>query len=468
MISSCQTPEVATFQPTPQSSDQVPEPAAQDTIVQDPATPGPNAQELGDLFEQAIVAGDIGQALEIYFLYLDAQDREGLDSSALRQVYPSLLLSAGHIEEAEEYLRSELKNNPRNIDVLYGLSLIASAENDRPQLESLYSQMIEIDSEDSRALTGLGMLARTARQNSQAREFFRRALESDPQNLQALLARADLLFSEGSLEAAAIDLSRALVLDPNIDFAWALRGRIRAADGDLVGGLEDLDRAIEVNPYSPWNFVDRGRTALRAGRVEQAAGDFSAAWELDDSNFLTLVYRAQAYDSLGDSRAAAEDYRQVLSMRPDYNPAYISAAVSFFQTRNYAEAQRYFVAGAQTQGARPEYYLLAALAGYYNDQRAATNRSLSDWLSRIPQDSIFRAIGRYYTTPGNESTLLFQIQRITDVTEKAQAQVLLGAHILLEGRTATALALLSEMGEDVLRGLPEGAIARWLTNEYIK
>ena len=93
---------------------------------------------------------------------------------------------------------------------------------------------------------------------------------------------------------------------------------------------------------------------------------------------------------------------------------------------------------------------------------------MNEWLPRFPQNTLFWHVARYFITPAHESLAIQQLQRTQSTFERAQAQVFIGAMLFLNQRTATALALLTDMGEDTLRGLPEGAIAQWLMNEHIQ
>jgi tetratricopeptide (TPR) repeat protein len=458
---------------TPEMLDQVP-------ITQDPflaievipveSEPSP-AQRLAEItleFEEAIRTGNMARALDLYPIYGQALTDAGLDETDLPILLGNLLLSSGEIAEASVIFEELFDSSPENLEILVPLSIIALVQNDQPRLTRLYDQILAIDPNNSDALTGKGILAFSRERHNEAIDLFNSALLADNGNLQALFYRAQTLFALNELEPAVRDLSRIINMDPKLDFVWALRGRIRAADGDIVGGLEDLDQAVRLNPNSPWNLLDRGRIAFRGGRAEQAAQDFRDSLALDPQNFLTRVFLAQSYDVLGQNSQAAQQYRQVLTQRPDYHPAFLPAAVSFFKNRDFLDARRLFTQAAQARDGRNELIFLAVLSSFYGGQRTEGIRLMNEWLPQFPQNSLFWHVARYFITPAHEVLALQQIQRSQPTFERSQAQVFMGAMLFLNQRTSTALALLTDMGEDTLRGLPEGAIAQWLMNEHIQ
>lgn len=475
LVGACATPPSS---PEPETLDQVPispgpseadDSPTVDSQSDDPAsTPAQRLAEITADFEQAIRQGNLTRALDLYPIYGEALTDAGLDDNDLPILLGNLLMSSGELAQAARIFEELNVSSPGNLEVLIPLSIIALVQNDQTRLTQLYDQILSIDPNNSDALTGKGILAYSREQHNQAIDFFNTALLADNGNLQALFYRAQALFALNELEPAVRDLSRIINLDPSLDYVWALRGRILAADGDIPGGLEDLDQAVELNPNSPWNLLDRGRIAFRGGRAEQAAQDFRDSLDLDPQNFLTRVFLAQSYDVLGLNAQAAQEYRQVLAQRPDYYPAVLPAAVSFFKNRDFLDARRLFTQAAQDRNGRNELIFLAVISSFYGGQRTEGIRLMNEWLPRFPQNSLFWHVARFFITPANEVLALQQLQRSQSPFERAQAQVFMGAMLVLNERTSTALALLTDMGEDTLRGLPEGAIAQWLMNEHIQ
>ena len=412
----------------------------------------------------AVQEARLQDALAIFPEYRSLALEAGESESSLNALYSSLLLAAGRLDEAQQLPPGQAEDN---LELLYARTLASENLGDA-ELRAIYERMLAIDGEEPRALAGLGLLALQADLHQEAYRYFSRSISADPQNLQALLARASLLADFDRPADALKDLDAAVAAYPDLDLGYVQRARIRSRLGNASGARQDLDQAVELNPDSPWHRIDRGRHLFRAGELEAAVQDFSVALNhpQTNENFLVLANRAQALDLLARSGEAAADYRQVFELRPDYYPAYPGAAVAFLRTGSYSEAQRYFLQAAEGRQGRNEFYLMAALAGYFGGRTQETNRSLSEWMAGFDRDSIWYTVGRFLLGSGNDSFVVSQVERHPDPFERAQAQVFLGAKFMLGGFRSTALALLAEMGEDTLRGTPEGALAEWLVHEY--
>ncbi|KGE71575.1 tetratricopeptide repeat protein [Spirochaeta lutea] len=418
-------------------------------------------------FIEAVRSGDIDLALTLY-------ESSGAGDPLL---LGSLLMASGRVARAENMFTqvTAQEEGADRVEALFNLGMIALTRNDLPRAEEFFMDTVEQEPAHSQALSGLGVIALDRGNTAIAMDLFTRSLESDPENVQALLGRAQLWMEREQFTRAAGDYSAALAIMPEAGEVYGLRARARALDGGFSGALEDYNRAVSLAPENPWNLLDRGRLLLRAGRFEESLEDFTALLEMNDGFDLALVYRAQAFDSMGNTEAALEDYRRILELQPDYTEVYAPAGVAYFKTNQFDEAGRLFVRAAEQPNGRKELLLLAALSGYYQayqgEQRDArgvqqTNRRLEEWAARFDREGLFYAIVRYFLSPGYDGAVIQAVQGHTKPLERAQGQVYLGAFFLLEGKTATALALLSEIGETVLAGLPEGRLAQWLVHEY--
>lgn len=453
---------------TEESSEVLPIPEPEETAISREA-PEEDLPEVDweQRFIEAVQSGDIDQALALY-------ESSGAGDPLL---LGSLLMASGRVARAESIFTqvTAQEEGADRVEALLNLGMIALTRNDLTRAEEFFREVVEQEPAHSQALSGLGVLALDRGNTANAMDLFTRSLESDPENLQALLGRAQLWMEREQFSRAAADYSAALAVLPEAGELYGLRARARALDGSFSGALEDYNRAVRLAPENPWNLLDRGRLLLRAGRFEASLEDFTALLEMNAGFDLALVYRAQAFDSMGDTEAALEDYRRILELQPDYTEVYAPAAVAYFKTNQFDEAGRLFVRAAEQRNGRKELLILAALSGYYQayqgEQRDArgvqqTNRQLEEWAASFDREGLFYAIARYFLTPGYDGAVIQAVQGHTKPLERAQGQVYLGAFFLLEGKTATALALLSEIGETVLAGLPEGRLAQWLVHEY--
>ncbi len=65
------------------------------------------------------------------------------------------------------------------------------------------------------------------------------------------------------------------------------------------------------------------------GRLEEALEYLERAVEADPKFAAAYLERAEAYDSLGRSDAAAADYREAIKLQPDCSEAYNNLAMMY-------------------------------------------------------------------------------------------------------------------------------------------
>jgi tetratricopeptide (TPR) repeat protein len=102
----------------------------------------------------------------------------------------------------------------------------------------------------------------------------------------------------------------------------ANRGIIKARLGDNQGALADYNAAIAVNPELGDAYVSRAGVLLTLGRYDEAVSDANRAMQFGTSNMAAAYYsRGAAEDERGQYDAAYRDYRQAVTLKPDYTPA---------------------------------------------------------------------------------------------------------------------------------------------------
>lgn len=138
--------------------------------------------------------------------------------------------------------------------------------------------------------------------------------------------------------AQGLDYCTTALKDPVMVHRAALlsnRGIIEARLGDNPGALADYNAAIALNPELGDAYVSRAGVLLMLKRYDEAVSDANRAMQLGTSNMAAAYYsRGAAEDERGQYDAAYRDYKQAVSLKPDYTPAVMQ--LSRFKVKNPA------------------------------------------------------------------------------------------------------------------------------------
>jgi tetratricopeptide (TPR) repeat protein len=99
------------------------------------------------------------------------------------------------------------------------------------------------------------------------------------------------------------------------------RGIIKAKLNDVNGALADYRTAIALNAGGD-AFVNRAIVYISLKRYDDARADLARGMQLGGENMAVAYYsRGAIEDDTGDYQAAYRDYKQALTVNPNYEPA---------------------------------------------------------------------------------------------------------------------------------------------------
>jgi tetratricopeptide (TPR) repeat protein len=132
--------------------------------------------------------------------------------------------------------------------------------------------------------------------------------------------------------------------------------------------LEEYSRLIEENPSFEPAYYQRALLYIESGQPERALRDFTAALQLDDSDYRVWYNRAHTKAQLDDAAGAIADYTRAISLNRDFAKSYAGRAGAFVKIEEY-------------EAAIPDYEMAIALQpdnGMYLYNLAATYLNLKD------------------------------------------------------------------------------------------
>jgi tetratricopeptide (TPR) repeat protein len=219
----------------------------------------------------------------------------------------------GRIEEAERIYRRVLRDNPRNVDALRLLALIAIGADRADDAESLLVRAVEIAPDFLLAHLDLGRLRKDQDRYGEALECFDRVIALEPGQAQAHFLRAATLARASFTPEAIEAYRRCLAARPAHVGALLGLGHVLKAIGDYDGAVASYQACIREAP-------DFGETYWSLANLKTYRFDDTAVAEMEkrataqgdntqsEVNFLFALGKAS--EDRGDYERAWDFYRR--------------------------------------------------------------------------------------------------------------------------------------------------------------
>ncbi len=218
----------------------------------------------------------------------------------------------GRIEEAEHLYRRVLRHNPRNVDALRLLALVALRAERADEAEGLLQRAIELAPDFLAAILDLGRLRKEQDRYGEALECFDRAISLDPGSVQAHYLRGATLAPASFTEEAVAAYRQCLALRPDHVGALLGLGHVLKAVGRYDEAVASYLECVRHSPDSGetyWSLANlktyRFDDATVADMERRAANPAQSA--SSEVNFLFAL--GKAYEDRGDFGRAWEFYR---------------------------------------------------------------------------------------------------------------------------------------------------------------
>ena len=153
------------------------------------------------------------------------------------------------------------------------------------------------------------------------------ALDENDSDVQRVLAA--LRLTQKNHDKAVFHQQRALSLNPNDDLIVVQQGEILTWIGEPENGIPWIQKAMRLNPFHPprfWNHL--GRAYFVARRYAEAVEAFKRIAAPDQFH---QAFLAACYAQLGDTAAADNHVREVLSRNPGFSWSTTLAPVLYYK-----------------------------------------------------------------------------------------------------------------------------------------
>ncbi len=182
-------------------------------------------------------------------------------------------------------------------------------------------------------LVGQGWAKEPAHSIAEAEQAAERAIFLDPGDARGLAVAGHVqAYLHRRLDKAISIHERAVTVNPNLPIAWQLGGVAHAYAGNLLEAGQYLERSRRLAPCDPHTFFQDGCCVileLISGRFEDARATGRRVTQLHPRFSASFKPYLAALGHLGDTRAAAETYRKLLVLEPQFSLSTFEASAPF-------------------------------------------------------------------------------------------------------------------------------------------
>lgn len=248
------------------------------------------------------------------------------------------LHQAGRLDEARSLCLQALQMQPRQLEALNLLGIIAAQTGDPERAVALFGEALQLDPRSLAALNNHGNALRALRQPGAAIASYDRAIALKPDHAPTYNNRGKALHELQRYEEAIASYEQAIALRPDHAEAFCNRGKALFELRRYEDALASHDRAIALRPGYAAAYVDRGRALAGMMRYEAAIASLDEAIAIDPRLPGVWYIRANALYSLERFEAALQSYERALALEPADPRAYHNHGNALFMLERYESA----------------------------------------------------------------------------------------------------------------------------------
>jgi len=378
---------------------------------------------------------------EYYQLSGQGEKAEGvLAQSQDKRLLWNYHIMAGQFKQAKELLERLYETNPKDINTVKGLLLVADGTADEQGVRKYSEELLLLENNPQnrlfqvQAFLKLGLV-------KEADQRFQSIKEEYPNEPRMLLLEAWLAMRQGQIDKALDLANKSLESDETNAMAWRLRGQINLIKADYSQAISDLKKS-KLLLDEPATGVVLARAYLRAGRAEDAITELEATTGHSQAPPESRVLLEQVYWQLGRKESLKRFYAQTLEKLPD-SVLWLTHAAAFSQTIGELDRAEQLYEQALQQSKKDGKLDREALSGYLQTLMSAgkSNKLFREAAKYIDSDvaplAYFRMAEAKMKLGDKETATQYCRSALDKVgtDEKSAADILSGMYALL-GREA--------------------------------
>ena len=313
--------------------------------------------------------------------------------SPLSQPAPYLLLAdlmlyAGEVNRAIDYLQAGISRFPQDARLYAGLSRAYLVSDDRVKSRELAEKARQLDAESSGALLALGDLARIEGDGRSAAGAFTQAIARNPEDDRGWFGMGRIHTEKEEVRQAQQKLLKAIELNPEGPGYQGELGTLETFANDFDAARTAFAKALARKPDDYVALTGLGLLELKRGNTQAGLDAFLRASVIEPRFARVHVYIAVAYYQMGISSRALEELRQASELDEKDPIPHLMASIIYNDLLRPAEA---IIEARTAHKLMPNLKSLNQLA---NNQRGTTNLGqafaffgMEEWAQNYAQES---------------------------------------------------------------------------------
>ncbi len=228
----------------------------------------------------------------------------------------------GDLKTAIANYREAVKQQPKNVDLLYELSrmLIYHSYDDRRNATDIATYEIDPSSKQQVLVDG-------------ALYWAQKAIEVAPNNPRAYTINCFALLTDGNkLEDAGRSCVHAVDLNPNDSESHAYLSATNTAS------LEEYKKAAEINPQLEFPYFNLAYFAIGTEQYSIAIAAYDRVLSMDKVSVKAYTRLCETYYRMGETELAKDNCSQAIDLDKEYTAAYKWYGQVLYTRRDYEDA----------------------------------------------------------------------------------------------------------------------------------
>jgi tetratricopeptide (TPR) repeat protein len=250
--------------------------------------------------ERALAAGEREKAMQLASEYVTAHE----SSTRARILIARVHIERGELDPAYEQLRLALATEPRNVDVLYYLGLVAAQMS-----QQTFERLAKMAPDSGRVHQLQAESLEAQESNAAAEAEYEAALRVQPDLFDALVGLARLKRIRLACDEAVTLYEKAERIRPTFETAYGLGTCNNVLQQDEVATAY-FEKAVRRNPKAAAAWVGLGASLNKLGRPADAVTKLQKAIALEPTEGQAYYFLGIAYRALKDPVRAQEAFKK--------------------------------------------------------------------------------------------------------------------------------------------------------------
>jgi tetratricopeptide (TPR) repeat protein len=252
------------------------------------------------------------------------------------------LQQRGQLSQARAICDALLRINPRHVEALHLLGVIAYQQRQFDKTVELIGKAIAISPRTAGLYARRGIALRELNKLDSALADFSKAISLIPDIPEMYINRGNIFMKLRKLDAAIADYTKAISIRPDVIDGYINRGVALQELNKFDAAIADYDKAIAIRPDHSGLYCNRGNALKKLRRLEAAIADYDKAISLGPDLAEVYSNRGTALQELNRLDAAIADFNKAVSLRPDLAEVYINRGNALRDLRKLDAAIRDF------------------------------------------------------------------------------------------------------------------------------